>query len=228
MDYLCKELQQKISYRSEKIADLFGKSGRAYERLADISRHVELLTANLRASLIDCHNELQLLGYRPNEILISDMPNVSVDVGEKSVCIVVDGMLPFPIKGSVYYLHEKLDAAIGQYMRDKTLPRPLFDERCAVVFSHCYGSTRRELRHMRDYDSLDRRCITNVIARHFMLGDSPACYISMDILAPGETNHTEIRIMTIPDFRKFVMSENIDFSVTGAVSKNTPKLYQKE
>jgi len=222
MDGLSNELRRKVSYRSDKITGLFGQSGNTYERLADVSRHVELLAADLRASILDCHNELQALGYSPREMPTTDLPGVSVDIREKSVCIIMDGMLPFPLKGSAYYLHEKLDTAIGQYLWDNDLPRPMFDERCAVVFIHRYANAGRALRHLRDYDNTERRCITNVIARHFLLDDSPACYIGMDILAPGESNHTEIRIMTIADFRAFTTSQEIDFPADGTVSKTIP------
>jgi len=227
MEGLHQKLQDRISYRNEKISALCGKYEKAHDSLAEISRHIELLTAELRTSLTDCHNALQALGYHPNEILLSDVPGVSVNVGDKSVCIIMDGMLPFPLKGGAHYLHEKLDAALRRYSRDHLLPKPFFDERCAVVFIHRYADTDRALRHLRDYDNVERRCITNVIARYFMRDDSPACYISMDILAPGENNHTEIRIMTVPAFRAFVSSEKIDFTPEGTVSKKTPKPYQK-
>jgi hypothetical protein len=227
MESLCEKLLRQISYRNDKITALCGQSGNTYERLAEISRHIELLTAGLRDSLIDCHNELQALGYCPPELPVPDAPEVIVGVDEKSVRIVVDGMLPYPLKGGACYLHDKLDADLMRYARDNALPRPLFDERCAVVFIHRYADTGRELRHLRDYDNTERRCITNVIARHFLRDDSPACYISMDVLAPGESNHTEIRLMTIDDFQAFTASDEIKYLPEGTVSKNTPKLYQK-
>ena len=209
MGDLYNKLLRQIMYRNDKIAAICGKEGGAYEQLADISRHIELLTSDLRESLIQCYDELQAVGCHLPELPMPDAPDISVDICDKSVCIVMDGMLPFPLKGGVHYLHKKLDAALLRYAKENALPAPLFTERCAVVFIHRYAKTGRRLRHLRDYDNTERRCITNVIARHFMRDDSPACYIGMDVIAPGESNHTEVRIMTIPDFSVFVASDEI-------------------
>jgi hypothetical protein len=199
--------------RNDKIGKIYVGDGNAYDQLAEISRHIELLISDLRDAMFWCHNELQSFGYCRDEIPIPDAPDITVNVEEKSVRIIMGGMLPFPQKGSVYYLHDKLDAALECHIRHNALPQPIFTERCAVVFIHRYAGADRARRNLRDYDNTERRCITNVIARHFMHDDSPACYISMDIIAPGDSNHTEIRIMTIPEFRAFVMSDKIDFTL---------------
>ena len=185
------------------------KNDTPYEQLADISRHIETMVSDMRRALTVCHNDLQAFGYCPQELPMSDAPGIDIIVDEKSVRIIMDDILPFPIKGSVYYLHEKLNTALQRHSQENALPQPLFNERCAVVFIHRYTETFR--RHLRDYDNTERRCITNVIARHFLRDDSPACYISMDVLALGYSNHTEIRIMIISDFRAFVASAQIDF-----------------
>ena len=221
------KLLHQIKVQRDVNPEIYMKSDTAHQHIADISRRIELMVSDMRKELISSHNDLQILGYSPRELPISSAPGISVDINEKSVRIIMDGMLPFPLKGSVYYLHQKLDTALEQLIQRNELPRPLFSERCAVVFIHRYANTPRSLRHLRDYDNVERRCVTNVIARHFMKDDSPACYISMDILAPGEDNHTEVRIMPISDFRAFVMSEQIDFGAEGTVSKNTPEAYQK-
>lgn len=207
LERLYGKLLHQMDYRYDKITGICDRDCTAYEQLADISRHVELMVSDMRRAMTGCHNDLQAFGYCPQEVPISGAPEIEVDVDSKSVRIIMGGMLPFPTKGSVYFLHEKLDAALRRYSRDNALPQPLFDERCAVVFIHrCAGN----LRHLRDFDNTERRCITNVIARHFLRDDSPACYIGMDVLAPGKRNHTEIRVMTISDFRAFVASEKID------------------
>lgn len=208
LERLYNKLLHQLSYRHNKIAGICENGGAAYEQLTDVSRHVELMASDMRRAMIDCHNDLQAFGYCPQEIPIHGEPEVEVSIDEKSVRIVMDGMLPFPTKGSVYFLHEKLDVTLRRYSWDNALPRPLFAERCAVVFIHRYAGN---LRHLRDFDNTERRCITNVIARYFLRDDSPACYIGVDVLAPGRRNQTEIRVMTISDFREFVMSEKNDF-----------------
>jgi len=203
------KLSHQLMSRHDKIINVHAKNDTPHEQLANISRHIEIMVSDMRRALTVCHNDLQAFGFCPQELPMSDAPGIDIIVDEKSVRIIMDDILPFPIKGSVYYLHEKLNATLRRYVQENALPQPLFDERCAVVFIHRYTGTFR--RHLRDYDNSERRCITNVIARHFLRDDSPACYISMDVLAPGENDHTEIRIMTISDFRAFVVSAQIDF-----------------
>jgi hypothetical protein len=205
------KLHRLIQYRDEKISAAFRKKRGIYEALTEISRHIELFTGEARAALINCHDELQALGYRPQELPMPVAPEIDVKADEQSVRIIMDGMMPYPINGSAHYLHKKLDAALTQYAKENALPRPLFNERCAVIFVHHYEENGKSIRNMRDYDNVERRCITNVIARHFMRDDSPACYMSMDILAPGESSFTEIRLLTIPAFRGLVQSREIEF-----------------
>ena len=221
------ELHRLLQYHDGKIADASRKNSGVYETLAEISRHIELLAEEARDALISFHDELQALGYTPLELPIPNAPDITVKVDENSVLIIIDGILPYPIKGGAHYLHTKLDSALTQYANENALPCPLFTERCAVVFIHHYTENGNAIRNMRDYDNVERRCITNVIARHFLSDDSPACYISMDILAPGESTYTEIRLLTIPAFRELVRSIEIEYLPGGYVSKNIPKTYQK-
>lgn len=212
MESLFAKIHERITYRDVKIAGLAERGMSAYEKLSEINRHIELLTADLRASLIECHYELQALGFCPQELSMQDAPEMDIQADEKSVRLVIDGILPFPIKGSAYYLHEKLDSELRRLSKEDAIPPLLFNERCAVVFIHHYAMTEKSIRNIRDYDNVEHRCITNVIARHFLRDDSPACYISIDVLAPGDSDYTEVRIMTIPAFRAFVISEKIDFT----------------
>ena len=203
---LQKRLHRLIMQRDGKILGL--RNTGALSLLAEIARHSELLSAELRTELTDCYDELQAFGYRLPELYMPNAPDISVQVKDKSVCIAIDGMLPYPIPGSAHYLHEKLDTTLTRYARENALPRPLFTERCAVVFIHHYK--KGAIRNIRDYDNVEHRCITNVIARHFLRDDSPACYISMDMLAISENAFTEIRLITIPAFRELVQSSEIE------------------
>jgi hypothetical protein len=221
------KLHRLLQYRDGKISAAFRKNRGIYEALTEISRHIELFTGEARTALINCHDELQALGYRPQELPMQDAPDIDVKADEQSVRIAIDGMMPYPINGSAHYLHKKLDAALTRYAADNMLPPPLFTERCAVVFVHHYEENGKAIRNMRDYDNVERRCITNVIARHFLRDDSPACYISMDILAPGESSFTEIRLLAIPAFRALFMSGEIEYFPCATVSKKIPKTYQK-
>jgi hypothetical protein len=205
-----KALQQQLHgllmHRDGKIMRMNNING--LNALAELSHHTELLSSELRAALTTCHDELQALGHRLPALPMPNAPDINVQVNEKSVRIAIDGMLPYKINGSAHYLHEKLDAALTLYAKENALPRPLFSERCAVVFIHHYRGNA--IRNMRDYDNVEHRCITNVIARHFLRDDSPACYISMDMLAISEITFTEIRLLTISAFRELVESREIE------------------
>lgn len=212
MENTKKKIHDCMIYRDGKIALTIEKNDGIYTKLTETSRHIELLTSDLREALICCHNEMKALGYCPQELPMPDTPDIDVQVYEKNVRIVVNGMLPFPLKGGAYFLHKKLDATLMRFSSKNALPRPLFNERCAVVFIHHYATTEKAVRNIRDYDNVERRCITNVLARYFLKDDSPKYYISMDILAPGNSNFTEIRLMTIPCFREFIMSAEIEYT----------------
>lgn len=222
---LQRQIHDILCYRDYKISSLRRISG--LEALLEITRHTELLASDLRAALIGFYDEMQALGCCLPEQPVPNAPGINVQVQDKAVHITLDGMLPYPIKGSARCLHEKLDAALSCYTKKNALPRPLFRKRCAVVFIHHYEENGKAIRNMRDYDNTERRCITNVIARHFLRDDSPACYISMDMLAPGDSCFTEIRLLTIPAFRALVRSGEIEYFPKGNVSKKAPKMYQK-
>jgi hypothetical protein len=185
---------------------------RVYGEIAEISRHTELMVRDLRETMTGFYNMLQISGIQPMKQLYPGLPNIDISEDNGCVAIKLDAMMPYPIKGRVYYLHDKLDMALERFYEERKPPRPYFTERCAVVFLHHYGSASEDLRHLRDYDNVERRCITNVLAAHLLWGDSPKCMIGMDVLAPGERNYTEIRVMPLPQFRDFATSKDIEFT----------------
>lgn len=220
IETLKREIYNNLFHHDKRINDLIEKmwalppeefSEGIYENLAGMAKKAEELICGLRDSMTNFYNECQALGYQPGALPVPAAPNVRIEAGEKRIRIVCDGMLPFPINGSVHYLHEQLDAALERFIRENRLPRPFFPERCAVVFLHHYGSTKGELRHLRDYDNLERRCVTNVIASHFLWSDSPKHIVSMDILVPGNSNYTEILMMTVPEFKDFIAAGNMEY-----------------
>lgn len=219
-----------IEDRGEKIGKLIGKirallpmvetDGEAVcGHLADIIRHSELLVKEIRTEATAFHQNMQLLGFVTGEIPYAGFPGFDMRIVGRGIHITFDGMLPYPAKGYVYYLHDGLDMQLEQMTRNGKLPK--IRERCAVVFLHHYHAATDDMRLLRDYDNLERRCVLNVLARHFLWGDSPNQIISMDILAPGERNFTEVRILPIPEFRALVMSEDIEYSL-GVRNANKP------
>ena len=206
--------QKKITASIERLQEhLDAESSKGvYSDIAEIARNMELLSKDLRDMIIDLYGTLQTGGVQPARQLYPALPDVKVREEDGCIVIKMSAMLPFPLKGSVYYLHEKLDMALERFYEENEPPRPYFSERCAVVFIHHYGGKWADLRHLRDYDNVERRCVTNVLASHLLWGDSPKCMVGMDVLAPGEKNYTEIRVMPMPQFRAFVMSEDIEFT----------------
>lgn len=206
---LCKRINQICSNSNEKIQGALHPDRNTYEQLSEISRSTELMVMRVREALICCHDNLQELGELPKLYSMEAPPGVEIQIEPPRVRLVMDGMLPYPLKGGVHFLHDKLDDVLLRHFNEHRIPRPLLKERSAVVFVHRYSGAG--IRHLRDYDNVEHRCITNVIARYFLLDDTPASYVSMDILAPGVRNQTEILIMPIAEFQAFAASDQIRY-----------------
>lgn len=198
-----------------------GRRGAAiYQELSEVAACQEALCQHLRLNLLELHSRLQGLGLLPP---LSDHPkpmDLDISFRDDGFRIVTDGMLPFQSKGPVYFLHGKLDAALEQYRADRAVKGAIFQAPSAVVFIHHYDTTHSRLRFLRDYDNLEHRCVMNVIARHFLVDDAPTNYIMMDMLAPDTRNYTEIRVMSIPDFRVFAASEKLNTYNNKSMLKN--------
>lgn len=179
-----------------------------YRHLLELSQLSETICKELRRAMMEFYNHLQLAGMPPALLPYPCSEDVTVSVEGNCLKLELPALLPFNAKGSAYYLHEKLRCALERILRERGLPRPFFDERCAVVFLHHYAARKGAVRYLRDYDNLEHRCITNVLASLLMRGDGPECMISMDVLAPGERDFTEIRILPETEFRRFAASEN--------------------
>ncbi len=78
------------------------------------------------------------------------------------------------------------------------------------MYLHHYDSGKPAHR-LRDYDNVEHRCITNALAALTMWGDGPGCMVSLDILAPGDHNFTEICILPLSRFQEFALSEKMGF-----------------
>lgn len=182
-----------------------------YEALSDLAKWVEALGKDLREASILLYQDLQNAGYVPSEIPYPVSRETEVAWVDGCLCLTFSEMLPYPVSGPVHYLHEQVEQALEVFIREYEPPVPLYDERCAVVFLHHYESSRQALRHLRDYDNVEHRCITNVIASKALWGDNPRCMIQMDVLAPGDHNYTEVRVMPLSKFQEFAMSEEIGY-----------------
>lgn len=189
-----------------------GASGAVCKQLYELSRQVELLCKELREELVNFYDDLQLTGNFPPLCPYPLATEVKVSVEGDCIRLELPEMLPYPSEGSVYYLHEQVKLALERLIREKKLPRPIFDQRCALVYLHHYDTVKPP-RQLRDYDNLEHRCITNALAALAMWGDGPNCMISLDVLAPGDHNFTEIRIMPFSRFREFALSEEIGFQL---------------
>ena len=182
-----------------------------YRHLFELSQLTETICKELRGAMTEFYNHLQLVGMFPALLPYPQADGISISVKGNYLVLELPSILPFSAGGSVYYLHEQVRSTLEQLIRERRLPRPFFNERCAVVFLHHYAAREGVIRHLRDYDNLEHRCITNVLASLLMCGDGPDCMISLDILAPGDRDFTEIRIMPLPEFHRFAASENFDY-----------------
>lgn len=185
--------------------------GAIYRHLFELSQLTETLCRELREAATECYSSLQLIHVYPVLMPYPHGGEVKASVEEGCIRLEAPAILPFCSGGSVYYLHEQIRWALEDLIREKKLPRPFFTQRCALVFLHHYQAQAGVMRYLRDYDNVEHRCVTNALASLAMWGDSPDCIISLDVLAPGDRDFTEIRVMTMEKFRAFVMSEKIVF-----------------
>ena len=183
-----------------------------YRHLFELAKLTETLCKELREATAGFFSDLQTVGFYPRLLPYPHSGEVDISVEDGCLRMIAPGILPFNAGGSVYYLHEQIRWALEGLIREGKFPRPLFTERCAVVFIHHYASKRGGIRYLRDYDNVEHRCITNALAALAMWGDSPECMIAMDILAPGDHDHTEIMVMPMDRFRAFALSEKTGFS----------------
>lgn len=182
-----------------------------YESLSDMAKCVEAFSKDLREASVLLYQDLQNTGYLAPEVPYPSKGETEVSWVDGCLCLTFSEMLPYPISGPVYYLHEQAEQALKAFIQEYKPTIPLYNERCAVVFLHHYESSREALRYLRDYDNVEHRCITNVIASKSLWGDNPRCMIQMDVLAPGDHNYTEVRVMPLSKFQQFVMSEEIRY-----------------
>lgn len=215
---LREKMTKRLNYRSRQIhnrlqvmeALLPGAEEAVYQQLYELSGQVERLCKELREAMTEFYDDLQLTGTCPAFRPYPFFTQVEAAVKDGCVRLTLPEMLPFPIGGSVYYLHEQVKGALEKLIRERKLPRPLFDERCALVYLHHYDSGK-PTRRLRDYDNVEHRCITNALAALTMWGDGPNCMVSLDILAPGDHNFTEICILPLSRFQEFALSEKMGF-----------------
>lgn len=184
-----------------------------YRHLFELSQLTETLCRELREATTEFYSNLQLIKLFPTLMPYPHGAEVKVTVGEGCIRLEAPGILPFCSGGSVYYLHEQVRWVLEDLIRQKKIPRPFFTQRCALVYLHHYRAQEGLVRRLRDYDNIEHRCVTNALAALAMWGDGPDCIISLDVLAPGERDFTEICVMTMEKFREFVMSEKIEFQM---------------
>jgi len=180
-----------------------------YRHLFELSQLTETVCKELRGAMTEFYDNLQLMGMFHKLLPFPQTDDVAVSIEGNCLKLELPAILPFNSGGSVNYLHEKVYGALKQVIREKKLPRPFFDGRCAVVYLHHYAARNGTIHHLRDYDNLEHRCITNALASLLMCGDGPNCMISLDILVPGERNFTEIRLLPEREFRQLVASEKL-------------------
>ena len=184
-----------------------------YRHLSQFSRLTELLCRELREATREFYGNLQTVELFPILLPYPHGGEVKAVVEDGYIRLEAPTILPFCSGGSVYYLHEQVLWALEDLIREKKLPRPFFTERCALVYLHHYQEDAGLTHYLRDYDNVEHRCVTNALAALAMWGDRPDCIVSLDVLAPGERDFTEICVMTMEKFREFVLSEKIKFQM---------------
>lgn len=175
-----------------------------YSQLEEIAGNIEKMSYYLRESLTSYHLQLQCDGLEVKYSYLDHPPDLSIQLTHGILTITFDGLLPFRAVGGTYYLHGKLENAILGFRQAEGMTSPLFLEKCGLIFFHHYNLGETGRRHIRDFDNLEKRCITNVLARHFMVDDNPFAVVSTDVLIESNHTFTEVKICSINDFKSLV------------------------
>lgn len=213
MERLTERIEQPLR-RLEQVNPLHSPDA-MYAAVAELSRRQEAACGELRNALQALFYSYEARGLSPRYVPLMEVPDFDISLTDGMMRIFMDALMPHPTKGSVFYLHGKLDAALARYVADNRIPRPFFRERCAVVFLHHYDLEKNRKRQLRDYDNLERRCILNVLTRHVLVDDSPEQLVSMDLMTADQRDYTEICVMPMERFGRYILSSGLLGKPTG-------------
>ena len=129
---LLEKMTKLLDYRSGQIGNrlqvmeaLLPGAGKAvYQQLYELSGQVELLCKELRETMTEFYDDLQLTGVWPVLRPYPFATQVKATVEKDCVRLVLPEMLPFPIGGSVYYLHEQVKMALEKLIPSLTNGAP--------------------------------------------------------------------------------------------------------
>lgn len=201
--------------RKLEMTSVPGNAEGVYACLAELSRCQELLCSEYRYDLRQLHHQLEGEGLEPCYHPLIYANDVCIESKDGIFRIILDSLLPFPTRGSVFYVHERLESALRRHGRRNGHTKPFGDRRCAVVFLHHYDRERSGKRKLRDFDNMERRCILNVLSRHMVVGDSPDSIVTMDLMTGDQRDYSEICIMPMERFTSYILTPEI----TGNLSK---------
>ena len=175
-----------------------GDELKAYALLLDVVKMSEKSACNLRELVIrygypEERDELE-------QIVLGSHP---VDIGfteEGWFAVRMDPLAKAKTLASKPYIRGIIAPAMKKFFADK--PNIRYPQ-CVLIFRHVYDR-KFPVRHMRDYDNVEVKQVTDVVAMYVMVDDNPFVCETYYLSAPGDVPRTDIFVVPQSEFLKWL------------------------
>ncbi len=202
---MLQNLKKKVQNLEKQITDLEQlctiNDNAAYDAALRLEEQVEKTTL-LARQLPACTG--RPTAYADSQQVIMDA--VPVEIGytpEGWFRLALPSLLPKKTHGSVNYYRGILYPAMHRFFQCNRERRRY--RSCVLIYRHVYTPDRPE-RRMRDHDNYEVNMVTDIVALYTMPDDSPAFCTHFYCTARGESDHTEVYVVPVKDFRKWLDS----------------------
>ena len=178
-----------------------GDELKAYALLLDVVKMSEKSACNLRelVSRYGYPEEQEEL----EQIVLGSHP---VDIGfteEGWFAVRMDPLAKTKALASKQYIRGIIGPAMRKFFADKPNVRY---PKCALIFRHVYDRNF-PVRHMRDYDNVEVKQVTDVVAMYVMVDDSPLNCRVHHCCAVGSCCRTEVYVVPQDEFIRWYHQE---------------------
>lgn len=178
-----------------------GDEVKAYELLLDVVKMSEKSVCNLR-ELVSRY------GYPEEQdeleqIVLGSHP---VDIGfteEGWFVVRMDPLAKTKALASKQYIRGIISPAMRKFFADKPNVRY---PKCVLIFRHVYDRSF-PVRHMRDYDNVEVKQVTDVVAMYVMVDDNPVNCRAYHCCAVGNCCRTEVYVVPQDEFIQWYHQE---------------------
>lgn len=151
---------------------------------------------------------------------------VHVDIGFSEqgwFCMHIPLIPPKKDKGSADYIRGYLKPALSAFFRDAY---PFRYDNCVLIYRHVFGEDRPE-KEYRDHDNFELNAVTDLVALHVMVDDSPVHCSHYYCSAIGVTERTEVYVVPADQFHDWLKAEE-SFPEEGLSFTSQPTIWDKK